>query len=88
MVFQLQQNHLVGKPYKEGAAHSMNRFVRALKKINKNDDVHHFACYCFSFLLNSTDLNIMSRYFRLICLVFLTPFTNSHVEDAVSKLNQ
>ena len=52
------------------AAHSMNRFVRALKKINKNDDVHHFACYCFSLLLNSTDLNIMSRYFRLICLVF------------------
>lgn len=57
------------------AAHTMNRFTRALKRhvTFLDDSCRNFAIFCFSLLLNCVDLHSQTVVFDLICRYFLSP---------------
>lgn len=56
------------------AAHTMKRFVNSLEKLGKKQDknLKRYVCFCFSLMLNCTDLDQLSEYFRLISVVHLS----------------
>ena len=54
----------------------MKRFSNTVKTITKNEQIHKLACYSFSLLLNSTDLNELSDIFKQIVILLKTEFAN------------
>ena len=62
----------------------MHRFTRGLKRQVKflEDELKSFAVFCFSLLLNCTDLESSKSIFELICIVFLNEYTDNTVEKA------
>ena len=62
-------------------SHTMHRFTRALKKLKIFGEASHFsfAVFCFSLLVNCTDLKTSVAVFSLICITF-----KSHVDDELS----
>lgn len=54
------------------ASHTMNRFVRSLKRNVQfgDDSMLHIAVFCFSLLLNCVDLASQGIVFDLICRYF------------------
>lgn len=68
------------------ASHTMKRFSYSLKSLSISDSNFRYICYCFSLLLNSTNLELCVEYFRLICIVFLTKSTNQMLIDSKHKI--
>jgi hypothetical protein len=47
-----------------------------------------FAAFCFSLLVNSTDLESSIEVFKLMCIVFLNQSYSSNVHEAKSNLQK
>ena len=71
------------------ASHTMHRFCLALKKgVRFSDKEHrHFACHCFSLLLNCHVLETASNLFNIICILF-TYRTNNKQSDHARQVLQ
>ena len=68
------------------STHTMNKFCKSISKIIDSDYIRLFACFCFSLLLNSTDLSICGQYFELICHVFLSRYSTQLSNSSFNKL--
>ena len=68
------------------STHTMNKFCKSISKIIDSDYIRLFACFCFSLLLNSSDLAICSQYFELICHVFLSRYSTALSNSSFNKL--
>jgi len=73
-------------------AHTMRRFVNMVNSLQLDGDSRSLAIYSFTLLLNSKSLEIISEYFKLICIVFLSSFkSNSSIvalKSIVIALNE
>jgi hypothetical protein len=69
-------------------AHTMHRFIRAIKPTLKNPEKKELYAFCFSLLLNCTDLETMDEIFRLQLRLFLSPNVSSSVKNARNRLNE
>ena len=72
------------------SAHTMNRFVKLLKKkkLVAEKSIFQFAVYCFSLLLNTVELEATKTVFRLICIVFLRTKKASVFTEALDALKE
>lgn len=69
-------------------AHTMHRFVRAIKTSLKNPDNKQLYASCLSLLLNCTYLETIDEVFKLILQLFLSPNVSSTTENAKKRLNE
>ena len=64
----------------------MKRFYRCGKAFVKEKHTLDFACYAFSLLLNATELEILSEFFKIIVIVFLSKTSSKLFLENVKKL--
>ena len=69
------------------AAHIMHRLARSIKPLTSNSDILQLACFSFSLLLNSTELDMLKDIFNLIVIVFMSKERSPYLLEALSKLN-
>ena len=69
-------------------AHTMKRFVRRINSIIKDKIIITFATYCFSLLVNCLDLDTITSYFKLICIVFLSKTITIETKEKLDALEE
>ena len=67
-------------------AHTMNRFVQALKPKISNSSIYSLCSYCFGLLVNCTDLNSMDDILKLILLIFISKKKSKEYLIAIEKV--
>ncbi len=69
------------------ASHKMKSISVEFNKLTSDENQYRFANYCFSLLINSTNLEISDEYFRCMCIVFLSPYKTKEVMKAKETLS-
>ncbi len=64
----------------------MKRFADATRRLGFTKDQRKLACYAFSLLVNSNDLCVLTMYYELVVVVFLSPNWNEEVKLAAGKI--
>jgi hypothetical protein len=70
------------------AGHTMKRFTNMLGKQKLKKSNYLYACYCFSLLLNSTTLAMISNIFELMCIIMCSEYMSKNVDMAEEKLKK
>ena len=64
----------------------MKRFTYSLKNMKFNDLKYKYACFVFSLFINCTELEMAAEYYRLICIVSLSPYETEMTKSAKQKI--
>ena len=68
-------------------SNKMKSFSTEFNKLTTDETQYRYICYCFSLLINATNLELSDEYFRCICIVFLSPYKTKEVNKARETLN-
>ena len=67
-------------------SHTMKRLSNTLKKLQINGVHYLYSCYCFSLLVNCTELEMVKNYWAWICTLFLSTTEDSQFSDSYVSL--
>jgi hypothetical protein len=73
---------------KSCTAHTMKRFVDAIKKVCGDKHLTCFFAYCFSLMLNSIDLKTISYYFEIISYIIQSEYENDTLEAKILNIRE
>jgi hypothetical protein len=70
------------------ATHLLKNVLKQTEKITKNVKVKKAFVFCFSLIQNSTDLDQIEKYIKMIFMIFNTQIKDENVSTALSLLGE